>query len=635
MKKYIINVFVAFTILFANEMYSQSNNDTIVRVNLEEVIISTPFKESVKNNVLKVDKLNLNDLKIINAKSFSYSLLKIPGVSIISSGPGISKPSIRGLAGNRIVTYTQFSRLENQQWGDEHDLQADAFGIQSIEVIKGPMSVIYGGDAMGGVIYLTPDDYVYDDLQVEIGSYYNANYSGFTNNLGIKGSAGDFGYIIQGSYIDNGNYETPDGEVENTFTENTELNFGIGYKSDNFISDLRFNYSESNIGVPHADEHDEHGDDHDEDHDEDHDDDHDEDHDDDQDEDHDEHQEEAPEGEAELDMELTTTTVDLKYLFPKNGKSEFVIGSNLMFQENLNFGHEVLVPNSKKNDFGLYSISHIHGKVWDVMIGLRADFRNVTAEGFDKNYSSLTGSFGLKGNLGNGIMRINFASGYRAPNLHELFSDGVHHGTLRYEVGDKDLSVEKNIQTDFSITTYSENSQFDFALFYNGFNDYIYLNPTSRTEDDYQVYEYIQKDASLFGGEISYTRESEIDWLSYESSLEFITGYTTDKEYLPFLSPITLNHSFNLDFDKSSFEISALFKGKKQKVPTYETQTDSYFLMNISGSHDFNFLNKTLTLGWSVNNLFDKEYFDHLSRFKNMGIHEMGRNISVGLKYIF
>ncbi len=78
MKKYIINVFVAFTILFANEMYSQSNNDTIVRVNLEEVIISTPFKESVKNNVLKVDKLNLNDLKIINAKSFSYSLLKIP-----------------------------------------------------------------------------------------------------------------------------------------------------------------------------------------------------------------------------------------------------------------------------------------------------------------------------------------------------------------------------------------------------------------------------------------------------------------------------------------------------------------------------------------------------------------------------
>ena len=292
MKKYIINVFVALTILFANEMYSQSNNDTIVRVNLEEVIISTPFKESVKNNVLKVDKLNLNDLKIINAKSFSYSLLKIPGVSIISSGPGISKPSIRGLAGNRIVTYTQFSRLENQQWGDEHDLQADAFGIQSIEVIKGPMSVIYGGDAMGGVIYLTPDDYVYDDLQVEIGSYYNANYSGFTNNLGIKGSAGDFGYIIQGSYIDNGNYETPDGEVENTFTENTELNFGIGYKSDNFISDLRFNYSESNIGVPHADEHDEHGDDHDEDHDEDHDDDQDEDQDDDQDDDHDEKQEE-------------------------------------------------------------------------------------------------------------------------------------------------------------------------------------------------------------------------------------------------------------------------------------------------------------------------------------------------------
>ena len=66
----------------------------------------------------------------------------------------------------------------------------------------------------------------------------------------------------------------------------------------------------------------------------------------------------------------------------------------------------------------------------------------------------------------------------------------------------------------------------------------------------------------------------------------------------------------------------------------FETQTDSYFLVNISGSHDLNFLDN-LTLGWSVDNLFDKEYVDHLSRLKNMGIHEMGRNISVGLKYNF
>ena len=129
-------------------------------------------------------------------------------------------------------------------------------------------------------------------------------------------------------------------------------------------------------------------------------------------------------------------------------------------------------------------------------------------------------------------------------------------------------------------------------------------------------------------------KQTAVDWLSSETSLEFISGETSDRENLPLLSPVTINQSFVFDFDKNSFEISALAKGKKQNVGQFETQTDSYFLVNISGSHDLNFLDN-LTLGWSVDNLFDKEYVDHLSRLKNMGIHEMGRNISVGLNYSF
>ena len=231
-------------------------------------------------------------------------------------------------------------------------------------------------------------------------------------------------------------------------------------------------------------------------------------------------------------------------------------------------------------------------------------------------------------------MRLNFSRGFRAPNLSELFSEGIHHATGRYELGDRDLSTEKNLQADFSISTFSETSEFGFDLFYNNIKDYIYVNPTNDYVDDFQVYKYIQKDASLFGGEIYFNKETAVDWLSSETSLEFISGETSDRENLPLLSPVTINQSFVFDFDKNSFEISALAKGKKQNVGQFETQTDSYFLVNISGSHDLNFLDN-LTLGWSVDNLFDKEYVDHLSRLKNMGIHEMGRNISVGLNYSF
>ena len=333
-------------------------------------------------------------------------------------------------------------------------------------------------------------------------------------------------------------------------------------------------------------------------------------------------------------MDLSTTTVDLKYLLPQNEKSEFVVGTNLVFQENTNLGEEELIPNAKKNDFGVYGLTHIHGKKWDVMLALRADFRHITAQGFDENYSSLTSTLGLKRDLGNGIMRLNFSRGFRAPNLSELFSEGIHHGTGRYELGNKDLSTERNLQADFSITTFSETSEFGFDLFYNNIKDYIYVNPTNDYVDDFQVYKYVQSDASLFGGEIYFNKETAIDWLSSETSLEFISGETSDRENLPLLSPVTINQSFVFDFDNNSFEISALAKGKKQNVGQFETQTDSYFLVNISGSHDLKFLDN-LTLGWSVDNLFDKEYVDHLSRLKNMGIHEMGRNISVGLNYSF
>ena len=143
------------------------------------------------------------------------------------------------------------------------------------------------------------------------------------------------------------------------------------------------------------------------------------------------------------------------------------------------------------------------------MLGFRADFRKIKASGFNKNYSSLNATMGLRTDLGDsGLMRINLSRGFRAPNLSELFSAGIHHATGRYEQGDKNLSNESNLQVDFSIMTFSEKSKFEFDLFYNKINDYIYVNPTDSYVDNYQVYKYIQEDASLFGGEISYKRET-------------------------------------------------------------------------------------------------------------------------------
>ena len=105
---------------------------------------------------------------------------------------------------------------------------------------------------------------------------------------------------------------------------------------------------------------------------------------------------------------------------------------------------------------------------------------------------------------------------------------------------------------------------------------------------------------------------------------------------MPFISPLTFKLDFDLDFNNAgTYEIGFLSKANQNEVADFETATESYSLIDISGSYMLNMANNDLNLFWSVSNLFDKEYVDHLSRLKNLNIHEIGRNISVGLKYSF
>jgi iron complex outermembrane receptor protein len=335
-------------------------------------------------------------------------------------------------------------------------------------------------------------------------------------------------------------------------------------------------------------------------------------------------------------MDLETTTFDIKYIFPKTEKLELIFGANVLSQTNTNHGEEELIPDADKKDFGVYAMSHIHTSKWDVLIGLRTDNRKITTSSFDKNYNSFTSSLGFKRDFSeNKIFRLNFSNGYRAPNLSELFSDGVHHGTAQYEIGDSNLVEEKNFQTDISISSFDSGSSFGLDVFYNSIQDYIYLEPTGQTINSMSVYNYAQTDASLMGGEVYFSRSTSLDWLSYKTSFEYISGEKSEGGYLPFISPFTFKHAFNLDFDSTNYKISIISKGKQNNVDQFESPTDSYLLMNLSGSHEFNLTNNNLGFVWSINNLLDTEYYDHLSRFKKMGIHEMGRNFSFGLNYKF
>ena len=687
--KNIYSIILGLILIFnINKINAQeATNDTIVPVSLQEVVVSTPFNESLQNNVIKVDKVDLNELGFLKSQSLSKALYNVPGISFITTGPGIQKPNIRGLSGNRVVTVFQNIRFENMQWGDEHGLEIHTSGISSIELIKGPMSVLYGSDAIGGVIYISPEKYLKENgLKVDIESLYNTNYSGITSSLGLNTTINKFSLLARASIIDNGDYENADGVVENTKFDMADLKFGIGFNSKGFESDLRLNFNSSTIGIPHEEhgDHDDHDDDDhdDDDHDDEHEeeeesyqelentviswrnslkfnkselqvtlglsenlrkefghheeeghDDHDDDHDDDDHDDHEEHEE----GEAHIDMQLQTTSLDFKYLFPKSDKFEFILGGSILNQENTNFGEEELIPNAEKQDLGFYGISHVHLNKLDLMVGFRGDQRDITTNIFNKSYSSFTASFGLKKNLGgSSVLRLNYASGYRAPNLSELFADGVHHGTARYEIGNDMLSVEKTNQIDLSLQTYSDMVTLGIDVFYNFCNNHIFLNPTGSSIEGMPVYNYSQADSNISGIEVMMSGKTNLDWLTYNTSLEYLSGKLEDGGYLPLISPLTFKLDFDLDFNQAgTYEIGLLSKANQNDVSDFETSTESYSLVDISGSYMLNMANNDLNLFWSVSNLFDKEYVDHLSRLKTLNIHDMGRNISVGLKYSF
>ena len=678
---------MAIMLLAFQVTFSQVDDQT---VELDEVVLSLPFNQTLGKSVIKVDKINFNDLNPILQQYISKSISKLPGVSILSTGPGVSKPSIRGLSYDRVVVYSQGVRLENQQWGDEHGIGVSTSGINSIEVIKGPSYVLYGSDAMGGVLYVEPERYS-SDFSVDYMGLYNSNYNGITNNLGLKGSSGKFSYIARANMVDNQSFSTPDGEVENTWFKENDVQAGLKYETEKFSSDLRLTMNFSELGLPHMDEgHDDH-DDHDEEGHDDHEDhdDHDdhEDHEDhyqelshttltwvntfdlgndhqlnvtlgrqlndrkefgghEEEEGHDDHDEEGhddhdgheghEEGEAELDMELSTNTLDVSLVMPQSDNLNLTIGTNFLSQENKNFGHEELIPDAEKKDFGLYALGQITMENGAALLGVRYDNRSISSDMGSSDFSNFNGSVGIKRDFENSTLRFNIGSGYRAPNLVELFADGVHHGTFRYERGNLNLVAEKSFQTDISFDINNDDSSVSFDLFYNDISDYIYISPSSDIEDGFAVYDYMQQDSELYGGEISFAKKTGFDWLSYNTSLEYIFAESADGEALPFISPLTFNQVFNIDISSNySFEIDFLAKAKQGRVSMFEEETDGYSVLNLSGNWMTSFLDNDLNIFWSISNVFDKEYYDHLSRFKTAGIEEMGRNISVGLKYNF
>ncbi|CAM1365131.1 TonB-dependent receptor [Tenacibaculum soleae] len=674
---------IAKEFIFNNQSqtYNPSLEESVFKI--DEIIISTPFNKLQSENVMKVERLSAKVLHKMGATTLSEGITNIAGVSQIATGASIGKPVIRGLSGNRVLVYTQGIRLENQQFGGEHGLGINDTGIEGIEVIKGPASLLYGSDALGGVLYIQPEKFASENsTKLNVNQRYFSNTLGSNTSFGLKSSLKNWQFLARGTYAIHSDYKTPLYRVTNTRFKEKDLKLGIGFHEKNFSSELRYNFNNSKLGltegigeqtrethleIPYQDidnqiislhnhlffntskldidlgytvnsrkeyeEHEEH-----------------------EEGEHDEEHEEHSEGEAALNMKLKTFSYNVKYHFPKTGKFEILIGTQGLHQTNTNFGEELLIPNATVNDFGVFTTANFElNDNTQLQGGIRFDNRVIKTEKHEikhedevhifnpinKSFNSFTASLGIKTTLFKFVnARFNLASGFRAPNLAELTSNGVHHGTNRFEEGNNNLVNEKNLQFDLSLDYKSDHFEIFANGFYNTINNYIYLSPTGEIEDETPVYTYLQENGKLYGGEFGFhLHPHPLDWLHLESSFETVIGKQENGNYLPLIPANTLKNTFRAEFSTkkwlqnsyTSLSIHSTFK--QENISLFETKTPAYNLINFSIGGDILINKYIFTTSIAINNLFNKKYINHLSRLKANNILNSGRNIVLGLNF--
>ena len=627
-----------------------------------------------------------------------------PGVSQLTTGGSISKPIIRGLGYNRVVVMSDGVRQEGQQWGDEHGVEVDGNSVNSVEILKGPASLMYGSDAMAGVVILHQQPTLAEgEMKANVTSEYQTNNGLFAYHLQMAGNQKGFvwdasfsdkmahayknkydGYVPGSQFRERAGrlmlgvnkgwghsrltwtaYHLTPGIVEGERDAQTgELEHEDGWTGHQYSKSLPFQqvkhyklvwdnslnlssgYLKALIGYQQnrRQEFEESMDDY------------------------------------ELYFKLHTLTYDLRYVTNEFDGWKLSTGIGGMYQKSGNEGEEYLIPDYRLFDFGLYATATKQlGDRWTLNGGVRYDHRHLHGyelmeddelrfTDFSRHFNGLTGSIGAVLNVSDNLnLKMNIARGFRTPNMSELASNGVHEGSVRYELGNQQLKSEYSLQADLGLDFTSRYVSAQLALFANRINNYIFTHRVAEEkEEGYLTYAYTQGDARLLGFEagvdfhpihsvhfsnaFSYVDaqqmhaapgtkylpftpapkwSSELKWeLSHHSHPTIAHHHTTDAAHRSLLNNLYVAAGLDC-FLKQSHIYGA---------DDTETETPGYALLSLSAGTDLQLHGKKVAeFYFTADNLLDKAYQNHLSRLKyadenavtgRRGVYNMGRNIT-------
>lgn len=504
---------------------------------LNEVVVTAVSRSTeLKLSPIIIKPIDIGVLNQNSSTNLIDALKNVPGVNQITTGAGISKPTIRGLGYNRVISLYNGIRQEGQQWGDEHGIEIDEYSIDRIEIVKGPGSLMYGSDGIAGVLnFISPKAPPVGHIKTQLISNYQSNNNLIGYSLSNAGNKNGIQWLGRFSNKFAGNYQNRyDGKVYNSgfqeyngslflgvtkkwgyshlnlSTFNTTLNMVEGDRdslgrfifatpdgngSTTEVSATTKDLSGYKIGFPHQDVN---------------------------------HLRVLSnnyfilkKGTINLDLgyqnnkrkefgdvlnpndkalffDLNTFNYNLRYNLAEMKGWETSVGISGMQQSNTNKGLEFLIPEYNLFDIGGFVFTQKTFKKLTVAGGLRFDNRNISTKQlildsleapvsiedsttnlkfkpFTKNYNSYSGSIGLSYQINKkSTIKFNLSRGFRAPNIAEISSNGKHEGTLRYEYGNADLKSEVSHQIDLAYFLNSDHVTFEFTPFANFISNYIF-----------------------------------------------------------------------------------------------------------------------------------------------------------------
>ena len=648
---------------------------TRIATDIEPVVVTaTRDATDVANSPLPVAQLSGDRLQREQSISLSGAIDRMPGVHNLTTGQQIGKPVVRGLAGARVLVLDNGHRLEDYSWSDEDGPSIDARLSQRVEVIRGPASVLYGSDAIGGVVNAIPNA-----LPDASGGNFvrsTAELTGATNNreggllLGAEGARSRLGWRATAIARFAEDMNTPDGKLENTKYSAVTGEAAAAFHSSRGTSTLRYARYGCECHLLEANEPpkpDGQG------------------------------EEEGPERKASDDrvqftgnyitgkfrfepklqwqrhslaemadelgpggaptgvetevfnLLLNTATADLMLHHGDDQKLHGTLGVSGEYQTSDSRGIIPLVPDARLASGAIFAFEQMDFGRFSLVAGARGDTRSLHADANEelgvtdqsRNVGAFAGDFGvIVRPLSDVAVTANVGRAWRAPTLFELFANGPRLGEARYEIGDATLDPERSLNLDGSIRWANSRARAEVAAFHNRIDDFIYIAPTGEQQGNLQVYRYEHALATLNGAEVSADFDPA-NMLTLRARYDMVRGTNEDTdEPLPLIPPprTTLEaelHGVGLGWAEhahAGFDVE--INSEQTRLGQFDTATDGYTLLGLDAGIARHVGSVPMRFDIRVRNLTDKAYKSFLSRYKSFAL-DPGRNVLIRLSAEF